>query len=199
MSEDKPSSAQLPRVRRCEITGEQLPSNELIRFRGKWVSEKGKQILLDRLLSGEELDITWVAATIGRRFGAFCLDWAPLLIIVLTWLVLAYAGHNFIFFCTITFALFLLVVAYFGFQIGRTGQTWGKKVVGIKVITRKGEPLGVPRGLTRSVFYALPLVLVSLTFIGLTFPTLGAASAMESVLRQRDESSLRVDVPARSR
>lgn len=175
MPEDKSPSTPLPQLHRCEITGEQLPSDELIRFRGKWVSEKGKQILLERLLSGEDIEPEWITATIGRRLGAFSLDWAPLLIIIFTWIVLDVFGHDFVFFCVITLALFLLVVAYFGFQIGRAGQTWGKKVAGIKVMTSKGEPLSVRRGLIRSLFYALPLLLLALTCTGFIFPILGVA------------------------
>ncbi|MFN8024630.1 MAG: RDD family protein [Acidimicrobiales bacterium] len=37
--------------------------------------------------------------------------------------------------------------------LGRTGQTWGRKIVGIKVVSlRDGQPLGVGRALGRSVF-----------------------------------------------
>ncbi len=182
MSEDKSPTTPLPPLHRCEITGEQLPSGELIRFRGKWVGEKGKQILLDRLLSGEDIEPEWITATIGRRFGAFSLDWAPLLIIIFTWIVLDVFGHDFVFFCVITLALFLLVVAYFGFQIGRAGQTWGKKVAGIKVITRNGDPLSMRRGLIRSVFYALPLLLLVLTCVSIAFPILGAACLFTAFL-----------------
>jgi uncharacterized RDD family membrane protein YckC len=46
----------------------------------------------------------------------------------------------------------LVAVLYFR-ALGRTGQTWGRKIVGIKVVrSRTGEPLGVGRAIGRQLF-----------------------------------------------
>lgn len=39
----------------CEVTGEVLPRNALVQFQGKLVSERGKQILLEQIQSGEQV------------------------------------------------------------------------------------------------------------------------------------------------
>lgn len=38
----------------CEVTGKIVPEDELVRFKGKHVCMEGKQILLDRIMRGEE-------------------------------------------------------------------------------------------------------------------------------------------------
>ena len=48
----------------------------------------------------------------------------------------------------------LLIVAFIYVRaLGRTGQTWGRKIVGIKVVgERTGEPIGFGRALGRALF-----------------------------------------------
>ncbi len=48
---------------------------------------------------------------------------------------------------------FLIVAFIYLRALGRTGQTWGRKIVGIKVIgERDGEPIGFGRALGRQLF-----------------------------------------------
>jgi uncharacterized RDD family membrane protein YckC len=48
---------------------------------------------------------------------------------------------------------FLLVAFIYVRALGKTGQTWGRKIVGIKVIGQSsGEPIGFGRALGRQLF-----------------------------------------------
>ena len=49
------------------------------------------------------------------------------------------------------FAWFLWNVTYL---VGKTGQSWGRKLVGIKVVDAEGGPIGFWRALGRNVFAA---------------------------------------------
>jgi uncharacterized RDD family membrane protein YckC len=41
------------------------------------------------------------------------------------------------------------------YLVGRTGQSWGRKVAGVKVVDAEGEPIGFWRALGRNVFAGL--------------------------------------------
>ena len=50
---------------------------------------------------------------------------------------------------------FLLVAFIYLRALGKSGQTWGRKIVGIKVIgERDGQPIGFGRALGRQLFAA---------------------------------------------
>jgi uncharacterized RDD family membrane protein YckC len=47
----------------------------------------------------------------------------------------------------------ILVFVVYIRQLGRTGQTWGRKIVGIKVLLlRTGEPIGIGKAIGRTLF-----------------------------------------------
>ena len=59
----------------CEVTGEVLPRSALVRFQGKLVSERGKQILLDQIRSGEAGGLVQkLLPGPWRRFACVLLD-----------------------------------------------------------------------------------------------------------------------------
>jgi uncharacterized RDD family membrane protein YckC len=59
----------------CEVTGEVLPRSALVRFQGKLVSERGKQILIERIKSGEGVELREkLLPGPWRRFGCVLLD-----------------------------------------------------------------------------------------------------------------------------
>jgi len=70
----------------------------------------------------------------------FCPDGSPNAAMIAGGIVLIIAG--------------LLIVAFIYLRsLGRTGQTWGRKIVGIKVIGEtSGEPIGFGRALGRQLF-----------------------------------------------
>lgn len=48
---------------------------------------------------------------------------------------------------------FIVVAVVYLRALGRTGQTWGRKIVGIKVVSAEtGQPIGIPRALGRQLF-----------------------------------------------
>ena len=59
----------------CEVTGEVLPRSALVRFQGKLVSERGKQILIEQIKSGEGAELhKKLLPGPWRRFGCVILD-----------------------------------------------------------------------------------------------------------------------------
>ncbi len=47
----------------------------------------------------------------------------------------------------------LVVFAIYVWQLGRTGQTWGRKIVGLKVLlVSNGQPLGIGKAIGRTLF-----------------------------------------------
>ncbi len=168
MSRDNPLSTNF---RRCEVTGEILPVDSLVQFQGKWVSEKGKQILLERLRSGEGPGPELVAPKIFQRAKAFCFDWAALF-------ALATMGAYCLPLSLVPLFEFIIFTVAFGYQIGRTGQTWIARVAGITIVSRTGEPPGAMRGMIRTALYFLPLLLIYLILAGHTILPLARLSVV---------------------
>ena len=155
----------------CEVTGEILPADSLVQFQGKWVSEKGKQILLERLRSGEESGPELFAPKMAPRAKAFCFDWAVLF-------ALATMGAYCLHLTLVWLIEFLIFTVAFGYQIGRTGQTWSKRTAGITITSRSGEPPGVMRGVIRTATYFLPLLFIYLIIAGHTILPLARLSVV---------------------
>lgn len=51
---EDPSGQEAAAFALCEVTGKIVPEDELVRFQGKRVCMEGKQILLDRIMRGED-------------------------------------------------------------------------------------------------------------------------------------------------
>ena len=63
----------------------------------------------------------------------------------------------------------ILFIAYFAFFHGAWGQTIGKMIFGLRVITVDGQPLGFPRALARSIAYVLSAIPLFLGFLWVGF------------------------------
>ena len=63
----------------------------------------------------------------------------------------------------------ILFIAYFAFFHGAWGQTIGKMIFGLRVITVDGQPLSFPRALVRTIFYALSAIPFLLGFLWVGF------------------------------
>jgi len=51
---------------------------------------------------------------------------------------------------------FVLVFTIYVWQLGKTGQTWGRRIVGIRVLlATTGQPIGVGKAIGRTVFAAV--------------------------------------------
>ncbi|MGC8560862.1 MAG: RDD family protein [Phycisphaerae bacterium] len=179
------SSPPPDRFKACEVTGEILPVDSLVQFQGKWVSEKGKQILLERLQSGEPtVSNEWVRPGFWRRFGCYLLDWlifgvvelvcSVILAIATAIFALAGAGHIqspapapgappsswAIWFGILTLlVIYILLLLYFAYPHYKWGRTPGKYVGRLKVVMFDGSPLTFRRALLRSVLYLLPALI----------------------------------------
>ncbi len=195
------SQSSLPpdRFKACEVTGEILPADSLVQFQGKWVSEKGKQILLERLQSGEPaLADEMTRPGFWRRFGCYLLDWlifgvvelvcSVILMIAAAIFAFANAGQIqspqapgapppswAIWFGIITVLVInILLILYFSYPHYKWGRTPGKYVGRLKVVMFNGSPLTFRRALLRSVLYLLPALIgcaADLILLPLMFPS----------------------------
>jgi uncharacterized RDD family membrane protein YckC len=117
---------------------------------------------------GVTLDVD--VASAGERLAAFCVDvffWAAatLLLFLFLFFLIAQGLASDLAVTLILFLAFLMRNLYFiHFELATQGSTPGKRIVGLKVIDRKGSPLTagaiVARNLTREVETFLPLGLI---------------------------------------
>lgn len=63
----------------------------------------------------------------------------------------------------------ILFITYFTFFHGSWGQTIGKMICGLRVVTIDGQPLSFPRALLRTIVYALSAIPFFLGFIWVGF------------------------------
>jgi uncharacterized RDD family membrane protein YckC len=63
----------------------------------------------------------------------------------------------------------ILFIAYFAFFHGAWGQTIGKMIFGLRVVTVDGQPLSFPRALVRTMVYALSAIPLFLGFLWVGF------------------------------
>ncbi len=163
----------------CEVTGEILPADSLVKFQGKLVGPKGKQILLERLQSGEPTDTTVLQRpSFWRRFGCIFVDglvlMVPSLITEFIFGTVAAAGisnphatsffafsHGMLFAGIGNLILFVINAAYFGILHGAYGQTLGKRAGREKVVRLDGSPVDMRTGILRGVYYAMPSAILA--------------------------------------
>ncbi len=174
MSQNNPPSE---KVRRCEVTGEILPVDSLVKFQGKWVSEKGKQILLERLRSGEPLELPHISRPgVWRRL--LCISFDNLVLILLNLAIMLLLGlvgvgplvsnsagnahHVSTFLRGIgigQIVVFLVGTAYFGIMQAAGGQTLGKQIGREKVVRKDGSPIDTKTAVIRGACYVMPNLL----------------------------------------
>jgi uncharacterized RDD family membrane protein YckC len=63
----------------------------------------------------------------------------------------------------------------FTYLVGKTGQSWGRKLIGLKVVTSEGGPIGFWRALGRNLFAAV--VSAPLLYLGFLWGHLGPTKA----------------------
>jgi uncharacterized RDD family membrane protein YckC len=112
-------------------------------------------LLLDSLIVGLPIGVIWVALFFGLSHDGLCRD------------QFSDSGTGYVNCRTVTGGsaglLFLVVVllgilsiVYYVVMIGRTGQTVGKRIVGVKVVdARSGQPIGIPRALGRHLMQGI--------------------------------------------
>ena len=100
-----------------------------------------------------------------QRVGAWLIDYAPILVIN----IISYAiGRG----NALGTLLWLVGIAVWGFnrwfQAGQSGQSWGKKVLGLKLVGEQtGQPIGIGLAVGRDFAHFVDLIMC---FVGFLFP-----------------------------
>ena len=184
------SSPPPDRFKACEVTGEILPVDSLVQFQGKWVSEKGKQILLERLQSGEPAETSYTPRPgFWRRYGCIFLDGLVLIIpnavVIFSFGTVGLAQntkHPSVFGTPFIHGMrdagigqiliFLIGTAYFGIAQGKWGQTLGKRVGREKVVRMDGSPVDMKTGILRGAYYVMPSLISAIGALSAMLPLL---------------------------
>jgi uncharacterized RDD family membrane protein YckC len=119
------------------------------------------------IVTSQNVLIEYQLASVGERILAFFIDAAVLFFIILCWFQIG--GLTAIFFSDdqfMTIFLFrffplLLVFAYFLLMEGFTGQTIGKKALGIKVVRLDGQEPAIGDYALRTLFHLVDVLLTS--------------------------------------
>lgn len=168
-SPDSPGTVQpRPGMAQCSITKKWFPEDELVTFQGQRVSAEGKQILLDRLLTGAEAPGKLMCPTRWNRLWCICLDWlvialcwyvgmVPVVFILVSLLLVRLLHLDFASFAAKGVVMFLLLgtisVGYFTFMHGRKGKSIGKMAGSLRVVNLDGSPISRLRATARAVAY----------------------------------------------
>jgi len=162
-----------PEMVTCEVTGDAVPADETVTLHGKRVGARGKQILIERLETGQKIDDRPEAPSFGQRFGASFLDG---IIVALFSGALGLAGGLLLAqsqssLDAVRFgAIFQLIgvaigVAYFTFQHAANGQTVGKRVAKTRAVMLDGSPMWMGSAFVRALAFTgvqalMPLLLL---------------------------------------
>ena len=152
----------------CTITKKWFPEDELIMFQGQLVSAEGKQVLLDRLLTGADVPGAMIRPGAWRRIGCiFLVD--GILLGVLGILLNYLCGVQFgtpmgntqvLFNQSVASAIALAAaILYFGLLHGWKGQSLGKMAGNLRVINMDRSPVSKPQAFARAVAYLFGNVL----------------------------------------
>lgn len=169
----------------CEVTGAWLPEDETIEIQGQRVGAEGKQILLERLRSGEGSG-EQEKPTVLRRFGCLFLDGLIIGLVVALFSGLAGAvaavmssdlddaastRMSMMFSQAASLVTSVLVLLYYTYFHGIKGQTPGKMAGKLFVVNPDGSPIGVKKAFWRAIFYNGPSMILSVALL-LTLVTL---------------------------
>lgn len=144
----------------CEVTNQMVPEDETVVIQGKRVSARGKQILLDQLSTGHNIDGELEAPGSWRRLGCAILDG----------LIVALFGAGFGAVLGLVFlsgggtqdgrveggietVATLIGMMYFALMHASSGQTVGKKVGKYKVINLDGSSIDFKTALIRAFMF----------------------------------------------
>jgi uncharacterized RDD family membrane protein YckC len=166
MADEQPPSDK--NLVQCEITKQWFPAHEIVEIQGHKVCSAGKEILLQRLKSGEPLPDEMERPTVLCRFGCIFLDVLILLVPILGIQYMAGMLH----FppradpdVSVTIKVIVSVwsvalgLVYFGTLHGAKGKTLGKMAGKIKVVNLDGTPITMSKGYLRALCYSGPNLL----------------------------------------
>ncbi len=100
----------------------------------------------------------------GQRVGAYLIDLAPLIVLEIIVFAVGNAAVSFL-----IYLIWLGIVIYNRwYQAGTTGQSWGKKALGLKLVSEStGEPIGPGMAFARDICHILDWLAC---FVGFLFP-----------------------------
>jgi uncharacterized RDD family membrane protein YckC len=177
----------------CQVTGKSVPYDEIVDLLGYRVCAEGKEEILGRLRRGERLPGELEAPTIMQRFGSLFVDGLLLNLIggIISFAIIGsffsnnapgfdYNGGTkgintyYLNQGIVTTLTVVMVIAYYAFLHAKNGQSLGKQVGKIKVVTSDGSPLTFKIALFRALYYvgpqlALPVAYFSMLFIPFDF------------------------------
>ncbi len=157
-----PSAGPGPGMAQCGVTHKWFPEDELIMFQGQLVSAEGKQVLLDRLLTGADVPGAMIRPGVWRRSGCiFLVD--GILLGVFSMLLNYLCGVQFgtpmgntqvLFNQSVASAIAMAAaILYFGLLHGWKGQSLGKMVGNLRVVNLDGTPVSKPQAFARAMAY----------------------------------------------
>lgn len=104
----------------------------------------------------------------GTRVVAFLIDWAIVIVVAIVAAICMAIGSIMVLLGVLLYLAAMAVGFYFAFLTGETGQSPGKRVMGIKVVDeRTGQPIGGGMGIVRHIAHVIDSVIC---YIGFLFP-----------------------------
>ncbi len=184
-----------PGMSQCSVTKKWFPEDEIVTLQGQLVSAEGKQILLDRLRTGEQAPGALLRPGTAARFWCIFLD---LLLMGVLETIVNYAvvksdwkphGNIWLQYLLQLVAMALtlsLSILYFGLLHGWKGKTLGKMVGNLRVVNMDGTPISKTKGLARAAVFRFGLILMLImTFFALLTvnkPSFGAVFNLRIVV-----------------
>lgn len=100
----------------------------------------------------------------GQRVGAYLVDWAPVIVLEIIAVLVQSTAFNVL--------VYLLSIAWWvynrGYLAGTTGQSWGKKLLNLRLIGEAtGQPIGFGMALVRDICHLVDSIIC---YIGFLFP-----------------------------
>ena len=139
------------------------------------------------LVTPEGVDLGVKLASAGSRAAAFLLDSAILITVAIVGTIVVFFGavglgpNGFepLFIAWLALIFLLRNVYFIGFEGGRRGATLGKRIVGIRVVSRDGSGLSIDQVIARNLMREIE-VLLPLSFL-LTGAQLGIADTLTTI------------------
>ncbi len=150
-----------PELITCQVTGEPVPADETVVLHGKQVGARGKQILLERLETGQKIDDHPEAPSFSQRFGGSILDGIIVGLlgaaVSLTGGLVVASNPNNIGALRIVAAASLIgvaiAVAYYTWQHAHSGKTVGKRAAKTLAYNTDGTPISTPTAFVRALVF----------------------------------------------
>jgi uncharacterized RDD family membrane protein YckC len=157
-----------------DVTGELVPVDETIELHGYRVGPEGKQVLTERLRSGRLLSSK---PGIVGRLGAGVIDWFVFMAIFTGYSLISRAFYEMpnpngvdtwpkaLIAAMSMISVVGLWVCYFAFCHGRSGESFGKHLLGITVVNKDGSKISwrtawIRAGLFPGVMLLSPIVIL---------------------------------------